>query len=57
MIRIASTSLGQGRIEGSVVHFTKDIHEVLTLTSNLTLTTLMTDTILITKHLHNVKTH
>ena len=56
-IRKAPTSLGQDRIEGSVVHFAKDIHEVLTFTSTLQLASLMTDTIVITEHLDNVKTH
>ena len=56
-IRKAPTSLGQDRIEGSVVHFAKDIHEVLSFTSNLNLSSLMTDTIVITEQLDNVKTH
>ena len=56
-IRKAPTSLDEDRIEGSVVHFAKDIHEVLTYTSNLNLNSLMIDTILITEHLDNVKTH
>ena len=56
-IRKAPNSLGQDRIDGSVVHFVKDIHEVFTFTSNLKLSSLMTDTIVITEHHDNVKTH
>ena len=57
VIRKPPTSLGQDRIEDSVVHFSKYISEVLMFTSNLKLSSLMSNPILIIEHLANVKTH